>query len=197
MTTVCWDGNTLAADTLYTTGSRKMQGDYEKIVFPEGKNWTVWGKKILAFGFSGGVGSIEQIKLLLEEGVTDKTTLPSPEDTFNILMVTENKVVYNWTYGYNNQKEVVNDLYVTDGNFAIGSGAPYGLGVMAIKADSISGVKAGIKVDLHSGGYIDVWSFDNPAELNRINPTTGEIISTKRILPMSKKKDAILCASGG
>jgi len=197
MTTVCWDGNTLAADTMYTAGSRKMQGHYEKIVFPDGKDWTVRGKKILAFGFSGGVGSIEQIKTLLEAGIPNKSDLSAEEDTFNILMVTADKQVYNWTFGYNAQKELVNDLYVTDGNFAIGSGGIYGLGAMAIKADAISGVKAGIKVDLHSGGYIDVWCFDKPTELSRINPTTGEIISTKQLPPVPKKKDAILCAPGG
>lgn len=197
MTTVCWDGNTLAADTLYTTGSRKMQGDYEKIIFPENKDWTIHGKKILVFGFSGGVGSIEKIKALLEAGVTDKTIPEMGDDSFNILIVTENKQVYNWTFGYNAQKEQVNDLYATDGNFAIGSGAAYGLGVMAIRGDAVNGVKAAIKVDLHSGGYIDVWSVDTPRALVRINPTTGEIVSSKQLLPIPKKKDAILCAPGG
>lgn len=197
MTTVCWDGNTLAADTLYTAGSRKLQGDYEKIIFPDDKPWTVRGKRVLVFGFSGGVGSLEKIKSLLEAGITDKTAPGVDDDSFNILMVTEDKLVFNWTFGHNAQKEQVNDLYVIDGNFAIGSGSTYGLGVMAIKGDSIAGVKAGIKVDLHSGGYVDVWSFDKPRALTRINPTTGEIISSKQLLPLPKKKDAILCAPGG
>lgn len=188
MTTVCWDGDTLAADTLYTAGSRKMQGHYEKIVFPEGKTWTVEGKKVLVFGFSGGVGSLQRIKALLEAGVTDKAVPDMDDDSFNILMVTEEKHAYNWTYGRNAQKEIVNDLYATDGNFAIGSGAVYGLGVMAIKGDPIAGVSAAIKIDLHSGGYVDVWSFDKPKVLTRINPTTGEIISTKQVVPNPKKK---------
>lgn len=197
MTTVCWDGNTLAADTLYTAGGRKMQGHYEKILFPEDKQWTVEGKKVLAFGFSGAIGSIQKIKSLMEAGITSDTEVDPDNSGFNILMVTEHKQVYNWTVGQNAQKESVKDLFVTDGNFAIGSGGIYGLGVMAIKGDSISGVKAGIKVDIHSGGYIDVWSFDTPKTLTRINPTSGEIISTKQPALPSKKKNAILCAPGG
>lgn len=60
MTTVCWDGNTLAADTLYVAGTRKMQGDYEKILLPGEASWSVEGHPILAVGFSGAVSLDQQ-----------------------------------------------------------------------------------------------------------------------------------------
>lgn len=197
MTTVCWDGNTLAADTLYVAGTRKMQGDYEKILLPGEASWSVEGHPILAVGFSGAVSSINKIKKLLESNAVAGTDPGLGGESFSLILITDKKVNYYWNSGTTNQGELVNELFIVEGNHSVGSGGIYALGVMAIKGDAINGVKAGIKVDVHSGGYIDVWSFDSPRALTRLNPITGEIISSKQIPLVAKKKDAILCASGG
>jgi len=185
MTTVCWDGERLAADTLYVAGSRKMQGHYEKIHFPGDKAWTVEGKKVIAFGFSGAIGAIAKIKGYLEAGVTHDTAPDVNDNSFTILMVTDQKEVYNWSYGLSAQKEVVNDLFITNGNHAIGSGGIYGLAVMAIKGDAIDAVRAAMKVDIHSGGYIDYWVFGTPSKVTRMQEVTEPDADI-----------AILCTSG-
>lgn len=197
MTTVCWDGNTLAADTLYVAGSRKMQGGYEKILLPEEAEWTVEGHSVLAVGFAGAVACMSKVRKLLETNVVIGTNPDVNGDSFSLIMITDKKVNYYWNTGTTANGELVNELFIVEGNHAVGSGTPYAMGVMAIKGDAISGVKGAIKVDLHSGGYIDMWSFDKPRALTRISPTTGEIISSKQLLPVPKKKDAILCAPGG
>jgi len=171
-----------------------MQGHYEKIHFPTTKPWSVEGRKVVAFGFSGGIGIIQKIKALLEAGITAETVIDNKDTSFNILMVTENREVYNWTVGLTAQNEQVNDLFVTSGNFSIGSGGIYGLAVMAIKGSAIDGVRAAMKVDVHSGGYIDVWSFDDPTKLHRVDPNPIlEADAQKHI----ENGGAILCAPGG
>jgi len=197
MTTVCWDGNTLAADTLYVAGTRKMQGVYEKILLPEEAEWVVQGQSVLAVGFAGSVACMSKVRKLLETNVVIGTDPGVDGDSFSLIMITDKKVNYYWNTGTTANGELVNELFIVEGNHAVGSGSPYAMGVMAIKGDAINGVKGAIKVDLHSGGYIDVWSFDKPRDLTRINPTTGEIISGKQLPSVPKKDDAILCASGG
>lgn len=197
MTTVCWDGNTLAADTLYVSGTRRMQGDYEKILMPDEVQWTVEGQPILAVGFSGTIATIPKIKAALAANATPGLDPDVGDAGFSLLMVTDKKVLYYWNYGLTAKSEVVNELFVLEGNHAVGSGSIYGLGVMAIRGDAISAVKAGIRVDVNSGGYIDVWSFETPRLLTRVNPTTGEIVSAKQNTPVPEKSDAILCAVNG
>jgi hypothetical protein len=197
MTTVAWDGNTLAADTLYVAGTRKLGGDYEKILLPEDTPWTVNGKPILAVGFSGSIATIPCIKKVLEADAVPGVDPACGDYSFTILLVTDKKEVYYWNYGSTAKGEVINELFAVEGNHAIGSGGIYGLGVMAIKGDAINAVKAGIKIDVNSGGYIDVWSFETPRLLTRINPKGGEIISAKQNTPAPEKSKAILCAVNG
>jgi hypothetical protein len=197
MTTVCWDGITMAADTLYVAGTRRMQGDYKKILLPEGTEWTVEGSPVLAVGFSGSIATIPQIKKCLEAGVTHGVNPDVGEYSFTVLMVTDKKDTFYWNYGLTNKGEVINELFVVEGNHGIGTGSVYGVGVMAIKGSAIDGTKAGIKIDVNSGGYIDVWSFDNPRTLRRINPDSGEIVSTEHYPSIPEKTDAILCAVNG
>lgn len=197
MTTVCWDGNTLAADTLFTSGSRKMQGHYEKILLPGDEEWFIEGQPVMAVGFSGAVATISKVRKLMASHVVEETVPDLDGDSFSLIIITDKKVSYYWNSGFTASKEQVNEMFVVEGNHSVGSGGIYGLGVMAIKGDAISGVKAGIKIDMYSGGYVDVWSFETPRLLTRINPTTGEIISAKQNTPAPKKEDAILCAAGG
>lgn len=197
MTTVCWDGNTMAADTLYVAGTRKMEGVYKKIMLPEGTEWSVEGQPVVAVGFSGSIASIPAIKKSLEAGVTYGIDPGVGEYSFTIMAVTDKKVVYCWNYGLTAKNETINELYIIEGNHGIGSGSVYGVGVMAIKGSAIDGTKAGMKIDVNSGGYVDVWSFDSPRTLRRINPDSGEIVSTEHYPSIPEKTEAILCAVNG
>lgn len=170
MTTVCFDGRYLAADTLFVYGSKKLQGHYEKIHLPDGKIWTVNGLKVLAVATAGAVGAINKLKLALEAGVVEDFDPKAGDNAFQMLMVTEEKYLYYWNYGLTAKGELVNELYPVDGNHAIGSGSPYGLAVMAIKGSALDGVRAAMKVDLHTGGYIDVFDYENPLRLMRVDP---------------------------
>lgn len=197
MTTACWDGEKLAADTLYVAGTRRLGGDYEKILLPDDAPWSVDGKPVLAVGFSGSIGSIPNIKKVLEANAVPGADPACGDYNFTLLLITDKKEVYYWNYGTSSKGDIINELFVVQGNHAIGSGGIYGMGVMAIKGSAIDGTKAGIQIDINSGGYIDVWAFDNPRELVRINPSTGEIVSTKQKPPVPEKTDAILCAVNG
>lgn len=197
MTTVCWDGNDLAADTLYITGTRRLGGSYEKILLPDAAKWSVEGKPVLAVGFSGSISTIPHLKKVLEADAKPGTDPECGDASFTVLLITDKRQVYYWNYGMTANGDLINELFVVEGNHGIGSGGIYGLGVMAIKGKAIDGVKAAIKIDIHSGGYIDVWSFDTPLALTRFNPTTGEIISSRQNAPVPEKSDAILCAVNG
>lgn len=170
MTTVCYDGRLLAADTLFVAGTKKMQGHYQKIHLPGEDTWTVNGLKILAAATAGSVGAIVNLKAAMKAGVVHGTDPGVGDNGFQMLMLTEDRYLYYWNYGHTAQKELVNELYPIDGNHSIGSGGPFGLAVMAIKGSAIDGVRAAMKVDLHTGGYIDVFDFENPLQLVRVDP---------------------------
>ncbi len=171
MTCICWDGQRLAADTLLTQGSRKLQGDYQKIYLPGEMNWTINGMPVIAIGIAGNANTLSSIIQRLLEGVVYEMDPKVNNQSFQLLLVTDTKVVWYWNYGLTSNKESVNELFVIHGNHAIGSGTPYGLGIMGIKGTAVDGVRGAMKVDLHTGGFIDVWNFDTPKEVARIQPT--------------------------
>ena len=54
MTTIAWDGETLACDSQGTQGNRKRFG-VKKIYTPE-EEVTIYGKRVLLIGYSGTSG---------------------------------------------------------------------------------------------------------------------------------------------
>lgn len=160
MTVIAWDKKTLACDSQITAnGHRRSLGTAQKIIVagPEDR-WVIENKVIQAFGFAGRYSSLPLIKAALTACVWHDTKLESKEYQFSILAIAEDGSVFHWQAGKDPKKnEERSDLTPVTGCFAIGSGAVFAEGVLGIGLDSVTAVKAAIKMDVMSGGNIQVW----------------------------------------
>ena len=138
MSVICWDGKRVAADRQGCIGDTP-------IISP--KLFKV-GNRV--FGCSGMSAIKFAFKEWVEKGcpADDKPLL---EGNFGIILI--NKKVC-WYYG---EKELY-PTEITEPFWAVGSGADYALGAMAMGADAIKAVEIACKFDVYCGGGVD--SFD-------------------------------------
>ena len=125
MTTIAWDGKTLASDSQMTSGFIE-QFSYKKIRTVKGRHYGVCGRAGDADNFFKGV--------------------EIPDDNTEILEITSSgKCVF---IGKGNSRIKMN------GKTAIGSGCEFAMGAMLHGATAIEAVKIAIKLDPNSGGRV-------------------------------------------
>ncbi|MGA4647848.1 hypothetical protein ACK6WK_10660 [Citrobacter portucalensis] len=73
MTTVAWDGKTLASDTQASTGDVVCSLSEQKIYTAPSSGWEVYGDKIVAVGCSGDCGAEMELQELMTNGLTYAT----------------------------------------------------------------------------------------------------------------------------
>lgn len=134
MTTVVWDGKTLAAD-------RRM-AEYMTTckIFP------------IPGGYFSGAGSMDQLvevaAWLQESG--DKPRLPDePESEFIVVRGSE-AFWLTWPW--------LREVRIREPFAALGSGSEYALGALAMGADAETAVKVAAQFDRHTGGGVDAVS---------------------------------------
>lgn len=141
MTTIAWDGNTLAADK--QTSIDGSATTTTKIVT----------RNIGYFGFSGDYDRAQEIIDWVDEVGTDREFPKLPEDSdyhATVLLITvEDGVVYE----YRNSKY---PLVIENEFYAIGSGAPYAMAAMHCNKTAEEAVKIANIYDIYSGGGVDV-----------------------------------------
>lgn len=131
MTTVVWDGKTLAAD-------RRMAGFMTTC-------------KIFPFdgGYIAGAGAMDQlaeVALWMQKG-GDKPRLP--EDAESEFLVIRGKRAFWLTWPY------LREIRIREPFAALGSGADYALGALAMGADARRAIQVAAQFDPHTGGGID------------------------------------------
>lgn len=140
MTTIAWDGETLASDTLSTSGNMKLSGICKKTLRV--------GKYRVAFSGEYAPAQIffkNNILSDLELGEMKYEPFSPSEDDYTILIIEDgckNCWLYNSTSGFWDEFQPP---------IAIGSGSKYAIGSMYSGFSSESAVEVSCKLDTHSG----------------------------------------------
>lgn len=135
MTTIAFDGKTLAAD-------RQMGGIFNvKKIFKVPQGWAAG---------CGDYDNILEIVCWLQEGADrdDMPTLPDKNDTDVIIIVPSGKVQWlSWPY--------LRFVELTEERVSFGSGSEFALGAMAAGATAKQAVAIACRYDPHTGQGID------------------------------------------
>lgn len=158
MTTIAWDGRTLAADSQSNLNGAVCSLREQKIFKPcHGEEWKVYGETVLAIGVSGDCGSErELIDALSGEGLSYKTQF-QPSFDFSALLISLSGVVY--VVGKDEEKTVAM-ISPQFGSYAIGSGAMIARTAMHIGLKAVEAVRVAIEMDLYTGGDISTFSVE-------------------------------------
>ncbi|QNM98114.1 hypothetical protein [Chitinimonas koreensis] len=135
MTTIAWDGKTVAADTqANNTGLRSYTKKLYRLA--DGR----------IYGFTGEIQDGVSVYEWLNAGGRDAR--PHVSSSFAALLVCPDGRAYTME-----DKLVLLAVYETFR--AIGSGRNFAMGALVVGADAVQAVKAAIRLDVYSGGDID------------------------------------------
>ena len=143
MTTVCWDGRSMAADKQSTLGNTPIP-----VVTPKIRRMIFNGESAIA-GYSGTCTYAEAVLLWIEQGCQGiKPDKEKEDDSCSLMVATRHGVTY---FG---------DRFIGDdlGNvqWAIGSGCDYALGAMGAGASAKRAIEVATRFDIQTGMGIDV-----------------------------------------
>ncbi len=172
MTTIVWDGRTLAADGRSTAGERIASNHTDKIHTPPlGTSWHISGQSVLAIGVAGDAGASRLIRTLMQMGSADpECTNPGLdmdfEDPtlapyiFHAIAVLDNGDTVNLIK--EEDKTSIHHTLVGSGTLhygdAVGSGADFAIAALACGKDALGAVEIACQLDCFSGGVITTWS---------------------------------------
>ena len=154
MTTIAWDGKTLASDSRSTVGDTIVDDVTFKIVVAgEKDNWTICDMKVKAFAGAGSGAIPAELKDYLIAGIKRDTKLRKGFQ-FSVIAICERG-------GF--------ELYKSDGvdyleiqplspKRAMGTGANFALAAMLSGKDAFEAVEVAIKCDVYSGGSVDYYT---------------------------------------
>ncbi len=140
MTTICWDGETLATDSLLNSDSGVSQVETKKL-FKVNRYFDFINVKFEDKGFYlAGAGNYTEILTIL-----DTLNFSSIEESeFFILDINLTKCYYIDSYGIMEIKE----------SMAIGSGSQYAMGAMLAGSNAAEAVKIASQLDTETGGNV-------------------------------------------
>ncbi len=142
MTTIAFDGKTMAADKQSVGGGRKYQRLTSKI-----RRGLYHGMPAL---FSGA-GTIVYVDAMIDWFIAgmpdDKPEMPEGPDSFTVLVATE--------VGLYEYIDSLRPIALGPTKWAIGSGAEYALGAMAAGASAKRAVEIACTLDVNSGMGVD------------------------------------------
>lgn len=144
MTTICWDGKTMAADRQSTTSGMRHQSPRAKI-----HQGTYHGMPALFAGAGTVVYSAAVLEWLLL-GMPDerKPEMPGNPDSFTVFVATEEGVFL--------YVDSLRPVPLGQIKWAIGSGGEYAFGAMAVGANAKKAVEIACAFDVNSGMGVDV-----------------------------------------
>ena len=140
MTTIVWDGKTLAADGRVTASNRVVQDDRLKIFMAEES--VVRGSRVICYAVAG----VADIASVLDEWIYDGCPLTEEfkEKEFAVIIITEKSA-----YIYHDN---ANDLFEAQTAECLGSGGVYAEAVLPLGFNAVKACKHGASIDLFSGG---------------------------------------------
>ncbi len=139
MTTIVWDGKTLAADGRTSKGSVISQDDRIKIHMASG---LVRGSKVICYAIAGVADMVDVLGDWIKEDcpITDEFQ----DKEFAVIIITEESA-----YLYH---DTSNDLFELQCNECLGSGGVYAEAVLPLGFNAVKACKHGASIDLFSGG---------------------------------------------
>jgi len=151
MTTIAWDGKTLASDSQSTSGDAICSLKENKIFQPaDGEVWSIDGERVFAIGCGGDCGAeIELQKLMLSGLSYESQFLP----TFSFSAI----AVIGKDRAFIISKEKGEDrasISLQLDPYAVGSGGMIARTVMHCGQNAKEAVKVAIEMDVYSGGTI-------------------------------------------
>jgi hypothetical protein len=152
MTTIAWDGSTLAADSQSTSGDVICSLKEKKIYQPsESGTWTVNGETVWAIGCSGDCGAEEELQAIMETGLNYATQfLPTFSFTALAIVGKERAFIISKDKGEDRAS-----ISLQLDPYAIGSGSMIARAAMRCGKSAIEAVHVAIEMDVYSGGMVD------------------------------------------
>lgn len=154
MTTIAWDGKTLASDGQSQVGNMIISTDKQKIFHHPYDEWRINGDVIKAIGISGDTSCIDEVIAKLRSGITYKTEFTSVVD-FCLIGVTGNGCAYGLS---KDKDDVLPSIFKVGDMFTIGSGDVYAMAAMKSGKTAVEAVEVAISLDVYSGGKVRYWS---------------------------------------
>lgn len=151
MTTIAWDGVTLAADSQASASDAICTMREQKIFIPrDGEEWTVNGERVVAIGYSGDCGTEYEVHDLMRSGLTYATTF-TPEPSFGALAIIGAGRAYIVS---KNQDKTHASISLQLDPYGMGSGGVIARTAMSCGKSAIDAVKVAIEMDVYSGGDV-------------------------------------------
>ncbi|MNM27094.1 hypothetical protein D3C81_375780 [compost metagenome] len=174
MTTLCWDGKSLAADSRESIREMVLPTVCNKIHEPgPDEYWEVGGVKCLAFALAGMSSGVPYLTEMLRAGVTHRSKFPEDvEMVFNAIMVLEDHTAWVMTVVPSKGRTVT---YAIPGNppIATGSGENFAYSIMSIGKSAEAAVKHAMKLDPWTGGEVHVFTPPPKPEVPSKRPETS------------------------
>ncbi|MNG46940.1 hypothetical protein D3C79_48070 [compost metagenome] len=174
MTTIAVSDGMMASDGQATKGWMAMPGNFKKIHKPDEATeyWEAAGVRIIAFGVCGQAHAIEYIKEYLRKGIDYRTRVTHDEELdFEAILITERHEVLAWSI-YANKEKRGEEQFLLPVNvpYSSGSGSRFALAAMCVGQNAAKAVKTACKLDVMSGGDVDVFVFPPVPEVKSVRP---------------------------
>lgn len=153
MTTIAWDGSTLASDSQSTSNDAICTLNEQKIFTPSEKPWSVNGEAVLAVGTAGDCGIELQLFEMMESDLTHKSQFTT-EPSFTALAVTGKGRL--WIICKNSGDAHASVSLQLD-SYATGSGGMIARAAMVCGKDAIGAVEVATTMDVFSGGKVQAF----------------------------------------
>ena len=151
MTTIAWDGKTLATGSRGTVGNSIVDDLMVKLaVASETDNWTICGVKVKAFAGAGSGAIPEELKEYLIEGIKRNTKMREGFQ-FSVIAICE----HGGFELYKREGEDGIEIQPLSSRRAMGSGENFALAAMLSGKDAFEAVQIAMKCDVYSGGSVD------------------------------------------
>ncbi|EDI0753432.1 TPA: hypothetical protein G9F10_003080 [Salmonella enterica] len=160
MTTIAWDGKTLASDTQASSGDVVCSYTEQKIYTPPESGWEVCGSKVIALGCSGDCGAEMELQELLKNNLTYASEF-LPTFSFTALAI----IGAGRAYIISKEKgETRASISLQVEPYAIGSGGLIARTAMHCGKNAREAVQVAIDLDCYSGGSVDSFPAGKQAE---------------------------------
>jgi hypothetical protein len=175
MTTICFDGNQLAADTQVTKGhGMVMPGPFKKIHVPDDATeyWEANGVKVVAFALCGQAKAVDYIKEYLRLGITYKSRVEHLDELdFEALIITEKHDCFIWSVYANKDKRGEEQFLLPMAPpVASGSGSRFAMAAMCVKKNAEGAIRVAMKLDAFTGGNVDTFDLAPVPEVPSVRP---------------------------
>ncbi len=155
MTTIAWDGKTLAADSQATANDLVCSLHEQKIYTPgDGVTWTVAGTPVVAIGCAGDCGAEFELQDKLAEGLTYATEFSAAFCFYAIAVIGHGRA-----YLIGKAEDATRATMSPQVEpHALGSGSAVARAAMKCGKNAVEAVGVAIELDVYSGGGVQAYT---------------------------------------